>query len=203
MGTENAVRRAAIIGTGLIGQGWAIVFARMGWEVRLHDVNAAMLAEARTLILQQLGVLQAQGLLDDADAIVDRVQVSSSLQEALAGASYVQTQPVFDLAQLRPLAGELKARRPAVRVVAMVMPLVSVEALERVTGRLGVAPPRALGERLAGDPESAWPAFEDLLASLAGDDHVDGVAVMTFEMDATPETGARIVAALNAAGIGA
>ena len=87
MGTENAVRRAAIIGTGLIGQGWAIVFARMGWEVRLHDVNAAMLAEARTLILQQLRVLQAQGLLDDADAIVDRVQVSSSLQEALAGAS--------------------------------------------------------------------------------------------------------------------
>ena len=46
MGAATAARRAAIIGTGLIGQGWAIVFARMGWEVRLYDVNAAMLAEA-------------------------------------------------------------------------------------------------------------------------------------------------------------
>jgi L-gulonate 3-dehydrogenase len=29
--------RVAIVATGLIGQAWAIAFARAGWEVRLWD----------------------------------------------------------------------------------------------------------------------------------------------------------------------
>ncbi|CAB3736382.1 3-hydroxyacyl-CoA dehydrogenase [Achromobacter piechaudii] len=97
MGAVNVSRAAraaapcaAIIGTGLIGQGWAIVFARMGWQVRLHDVNAAMLAEARALILQQLHALQAEGLLTDADAIIERVYVAKSLADAVKGACYIQ-----------------------------------------------------------------------------------------------------------------
>ncbi|CAB3874810.1 3-hydroxyacyl-CoA dehydrogenase [Achromobacter animicus] len=109
MGADHMPRRAAIIGTGLIGQGWAIVFARMGWEVRLHDVNAAMLAEARALILQQLRVLETQGLLDNADAIVDRVQVSASLQEALQGASYVQENSPESVEIKRALFSQLDA----------------------------------------------------------------------------------------------
>ena len=28
---------AAIVGSGLIGRSWAIVFARAGWDVRLSD----------------------------------------------------------------------------------------------------------------------------------------------------------------------
>lgn len=109
MAADHMPQRAAIIGTGLIGQGWAIVFARMGWEVRLHDVNAAMLAEARALILQQLRVLETQGLLDNADAIVDRVQVSASLQEALHGASYIQENSPESVEIKRALFSELDA----------------------------------------------------------------------------------------------
>ena len=109
MGAGSMPRRAAIIGTGLIGQGWAIVFARMGWEVRLHDVNARMLAEARELILQQLRVLEAQGLLDGADDIVGRVQASASLQEALQGACYVQENSPENVEIKRALFSELDA----------------------------------------------------------------------------------------------
>lgn len=83
-------RCAAIIGTGLIGQGWAIVFARKGWDVRLYDVNAAMLGEARALIRRQLDQLQAHGLLQDAAAAAARIHVADSLQDALKGASYIQ-----------------------------------------------------------------------------------------------------------------
>ncbi|WP_454669532.1 3-hydroxyacyl-CoA dehydrogenase [Achromobacter kerstersii] len=90
MAAGNAVRCAAIIGTGLIGQGWAIVFARMGWTVRLFDVNAAMLAEARALILQQLRELESQGLVKGADTIIERVQVAASLADAVKGARYIQ-----------------------------------------------------------------------------------------------------------------
>lgn len=90
MAADPQRRRAAIIGTGLIGQAWAIVFARQGWQVRLYDVNAAMLAEAGALIRRQLDELQAHGLLRDAAAAAARIEVAASLPEALAGARYIQ-----------------------------------------------------------------------------------------------------------------
>lgn len=37
----------AVIGAGLIGRGWAIVFARAGWQVKLYDLRASALDVAR------------------------------------------------------------------------------------------------------------------------------------------------------------
>ena len=109
MAARNAVRCAAIIGTGLIGQGWAIVFARMGWTVRLFDVNAAMLAEARALILQQLRELESQGLVTGADAIIERVHVATSLADAVKGARYIQENSPEKVDVKRALFSELDA----------------------------------------------------------------------------------------------
>lgn len=109
MGAGHEARCAAIIGTGLIGQGWAIVFARKGWNVRLYDVNAAMLAEARVLILQQLHELETQGLLTGADAIIERVQVADSLANAVKGACYIQENSPEKVEIKRALFSELDA----------------------------------------------------------------------------------------------
>ncbi|EJO27818.1 3-hydroxyacyl-CoA dehydrogenase [Achromobacter marplatensis] len=109
MGTGSPARCAAIIGTGLIGQGWAIVFARKGWDVRLYDVNAAMLAEARSLILQQLRELETQGLLEDANGIIERVHVAGSLADAVKGASYIQENSPEKVEIKRALFTELDA----------------------------------------------------------------------------------------------
>jgi 3-hydroxyacyl-CoA dehydrogenase len=109
MGAGVTARRAAIIGTGLIGQGWAIVFARQGWDVRLYDVDAAMLAEARGLIRQQLNELESHGLLTGADAVIERVHVASSLRDALEGASYIQENSPEKLEIKRALFSELDA----------------------------------------------------------------------------------------------
>ncbi|MEN5167547.1 3-hydroxyacyl-CoA dehydrogenase [Achromobacter kerstersii] len=109
MAACNAVRCAAIIGTGLIGQGWAIVFARMGWTVRLFDVNAAMLAEARALILQQLRELESQGLVKGADTIIERVHVAASLADAVKGARYIQENSPEKVDVKRALFSELDA----------------------------------------------------------------------------------------------
>lgn len=84
------MQTAAIIGTGLIGQGWAIVFARAGWQVRLFDTDQSKLAEAKSLILQQLYELQKHRLLVDAKKIGERVSVAESLQSAVLGVAYVQ-----------------------------------------------------------------------------------------------------------------
>ncbi len=100
---------AAIIGTGLIGQGWAIVFARGGWQVRLYDVNATMLAQAKALIFQQLEALEAHGLIDDAQSVGDRVTVAQSLAAALDGASYIQENSPENVDIKRAVFSELDA----------------------------------------------------------------------------------------------
>ena len=61
-------RIAAIVGAGLIGRAWAMVFARAGWRVRLYDSVAAQLDAARGLIATSLAEQQAAGLVADADA---------------------------------------------------------------------------------------------------------------------------------------
>lgn len=109
MAADPRRRSAAIIGTGLIGQAWAIVFARQGWQVRLYDVNAAMLAEAGALIRRQLDELQAHGLLRDAAAAAARIEVAASLPEALAGARYIQENSPERLDLKRDLFAQLDA----------------------------------------------------------------------------------------------
>lgn len=80
----------AVIGAGLIGQAWAIVFARGGCQVQLWDADPQALANARVLIERQANELQRHGLVGDATAVAARVQTFSTLEEALQGVDYVQ-----------------------------------------------------------------------------------------------------------------
>lgn len=80
----------AVVGAGLIGRSWAIVFARAGWQVRMTDPNAAILDQAPALVRRGLDDLVAQGLVEDAAAAAGRVAVVPSLPEAVAGVDLVQ-----------------------------------------------------------------------------------------------------------------
>ncbi|MYN13416.1 3-hydroxyacyl-CoA dehydrogenase [Pusillimonas sp. TS35] len=82
--------KVAVVGAGLIGQAWAIVFARGGCEVSLWDGDAAALARAQTMIAELAATLQQKGLLDDAAAVAARITSAQSLEQALMGARYVQ-----------------------------------------------------------------------------------------------------------------
>ena len=117
-----------------------------------------------------------------------------------AGASYIQTQPVYDVAEVERLVKlpNLAATRP--RVVAMVMPLLSLETVRLVEERLSIKVPAAYTSRVSKSEAEAWTAFRDILAQLVASRHVDGLALMTFEMDSDLETGKRIVDALRDAG---
>lgn len=109
---------AAIIGSGLIGQGWAIVFARAGWSVRLFDTDAARAAQARTLVAQQLHVLHEHGLAGEPEAILARVAIAATLEEAVAGVDYVQENSPEDLAIKQALFLRLDALAPATAILA-------------------------------------------------------------------------------------
>lgn len=80
----------AVIGAGLIGQAWAIVFARGGCEVQLWDGDQQALSDALGLIARQVSELERQQLLQDAATVISRIHAADSLQAVLKGAQYVQ-----------------------------------------------------------------------------------------------------------------
>lgn len=82
--------KIAVIGAGLIGRSWAIVFARAGWDVALYDASKAAIEQALAAVAAGLAELKEHGLVDDVDAAAKRIRVSLSLAEALDGASFVQ-----------------------------------------------------------------------------------------------------------------
>jgi methylenetetrahydrofolate reductase (NADPH) len=133
----------------------------------------------------------------------DSVAVMRNLLPKLrAGASYVQTQPVFEMETLLPLCESVLAARPETKIVAMAMPLMGMNEAERIEARTGVRLSDAFRTRLQqGGEEAAWVAFAETLSALYESDLIAGVAVMTFETDPSAEVGERIVAALKQAGV--
>ncbi len=85
----------AVVGAGLVGAGWAIVFARTGYPVRIYDGNDDLRARVRDDIKANLEDLQRFDLIDDAAKVLDRISVHESLEDAVAGVTYVQ-ESVFE-----------------------------------------------------------------------------------------------------------
>ncbi len=85
----------AIVGAGLVGSGWSLVFARGGYRVRVYDPSAEIRARVPGWARDSLGELARNGLVDDADAALARISVHDTLAAALEGAFYVQ-ESVFE-----------------------------------------------------------------------------------------------------------
>jgi L-gulonate 3-dehydrogenase len=102
--------RIAIIGAGLIGRAWSMVFARAGRAVALYDVDRSVLPAALATIKGNLADLAANGLIDDPEVALARIVPVESLDEALRGAIYVQENGPEDLAIKRALLRELDAK---------------------------------------------------------------------------------------------
>lgn len=81
---------AGVIGAGLIGRSWAMVFARAGWDVRITDVSADARKAAPGLMASALAEQAKHGLVRDAQAAAARITVVDTLAEAAKAASLVQ-----------------------------------------------------------------------------------------------------------------
>jgi L-gulonate 3-dehydrogenase len=93
-------RPVAVIGAGLVGAGWAIVFAQAGLNVRIYDADPHATESALTLIAAQLKELKSFGLLDDPVEIAARLWPAYQLAEAVDGAAYAQ-ESVLEQADLK------------------------------------------------------------------------------------------------------
>lgn len=81
----------AVIGSGRIGRAWAIVFAKSGFNVTIHDASKDMLGGAIPAIRESVEDLASFDLIDEAvDAIVARITACEHLADAVADADLVQ-----------------------------------------------------------------------------------------------------------------
>src|SRR5215470_14366635 len=85
------MEKIGIIGAGLIGRAWAIVFARAGHPVKVWDSDASAAPTALKLIEGAARELHSFGLIDEEPRTVSaRLTAASTLAEAVGDADYVQ-----------------------------------------------------------------------------------------------------------------
>jgi 3-hydroxyacyl-CoA dehydrogenase len=106
---DNKLNRVAIVGTGLVGCGWAVVYALGGAKVTLFDVDAGSLGRALGRIESTLKDMKQAALIDDIATPLAAISVSPGLADAVAGVDYVQ-ESVFERVDVKTrVAAELGA----------------------------------------------------------------------------------------------
>jgi len=110
--------RVAIVGAGLIGRSWAMVFARSGWQVRVHDPVAGAAEACLAACRDGLANLHQHGLCDDPEAAWARIETAATLERAVEGACHVQENAPERLEVKRELFAALDAAAPPDAVLA-------------------------------------------------------------------------------------
>jgi len=83
--------KVAVVGAGLIGRAWSIVFARAGFDVLLWDPLAQQVEAALSFIGERLPELEHAGLLKEPpQVVVRRVRPAETLAAAVTTAEHVQ-----------------------------------------------------------------------------------------------------------------
>jgi 3-hydroxyacyl-CoA dehydrogenase len=108
----------AIVGAGLIGRAWAVVFARSRFDVRVFDPDAGQRAAAPDLIRAGLDELSVHGLLGDPDAAAARVTTAHSVAEAVGGVDLVQENGPEVVEVKRAVFAELDRLSPPEAILA-------------------------------------------------------------------------------------
>ncbi|WP_018259695.1 3-hydroxyacyl-CoA dehydrogenase [Methylobacterium sp. WSM2598] len=108
----------ALVGAGLIGRSWAVVFARAGFRVRLTDRDPAAREAAPGHIEAALRQLSAHGLVADVPGALARVSCHAALNEVVAGADLVQESGPETVEAKRALFAELDAFCPRETILA-------------------------------------------------------------------------------------
>jgi len=111
-------KTVAVIGAGLIGRAWAMVFARAGWRVRLNDRDAAQLGATRAYIARSLVEQVGYGLVTDPEAALARIDYVPALEDALADVDWVQENLPEKLDAKREVFAALDRHAPPDAVLA-------------------------------------------------------------------------------------
>lgn len=113
------MEKIAVIGAGLIGRAWAMVFARAGHPVKLWDNDAGAVPQALRLIEEGVRELHGFGLIaDDPKAVSARVTGVATLAEAVQDADYVQENTAERVDVKQQVYAQLDAAAPMTCILA-------------------------------------------------------------------------------------
>ncbi|KAM6970416.1 lambda-crystallin homolog [Aplochiton taeniatus] len=93
MSSSKSGKIITVIGSGLIGRSWAMVFVSGGYRVKIYDNQPGQAAKAITEVRKQLGELENAHMLRGVGSAADQLGLISShdeLSQALEGAFFVQ-----------------------------------------------------------------------------------------------------------------
>lgn len=109
------MRRAAVIGVGTIGAGWATLFAANGYEVTLFDESPESMRRSRDLIESATAFLFAHDLAGPGNAAeaLAHLVTCDSLEDALADVAFVQESIVEDYAKKSAVYDDIEALLPS------------------------------------------------------------------------------------------
>lgn len=130
------MNKIAVVGAGLVGRGWAIVFARAGWKVALFDADQGATRAALENITARLADLETAGLVPRADEVRQRIVQVSNLAEALDGAQFVQESAAERVDVKRAIFAELDRLADPAAILASSSSAIPVsEFTESLAGR--------------------------------------------------------------------
>ena len=114
------IDRVAVLGAGTMGHGIAHAAIAAGYDTRMYDVSEAAVAKGRGAIEQivKKGVELGKVAAGDADAMLTRLQTTTSLEEALAGAPFVIEAAPERLDLKLALFADIERLAPADAVIA-------------------------------------------------------------------------------------
>ncbi len=104
------MEKIGIVGAGLIGRAWAIVFARAGHPVLVYDADPKAVDKVRPLIGEALQELREAGLVSEAaDVIARRIAPAATLRDCVRDADYVQENTAERLEVKREVYAQMDA----------------------------------------------------------------------------------------------
>lgn len=88
----NEIKQVAVVGSGLIGSGWATLYASAGQIVSVYDINEDALAKAKERIQNNLSYLEKEGVYssEEAKEILNHISFITSMKQAVGNAQFIQ-----------------------------------------------------------------------------------------------------------------
>jgi 3-hydroxybutyryl-CoA dehydrogenase len=160
------IRRAAVIGAGMMGHGIAQIFAQAGVPVTLFDSEPKVLENSISRIQKSLEIFAIHGLIKKKDTgnILARVSLTRSLDEAVKKADYVTEAIIENLEKKQELFEILDNLCPPTTILASNTSAIMIRDLsarmrhrERIVGTHFWNPPQLvpLVEVIRGDDTAA------------------------------------------------
>ncbi|MCD6530362.1 3-hydroxyacyl-CoA dehydrogenase family protein [Candidatus Bathyarchaeota archaeon] len=129
------VDKVACVGAGLIGRGWATLFAWRGYRVTLQDLKDEILENASFQIRRNLEFLAKKGLLKDESwkDCFRRIDFTTDIEDAVSEADYVQESVYEDYKVKKEVFRLMDAAAPPHAILASSSSTLKMSVIQEAT----------------------------------------------------------------------